>query len=206
MADIESLRKMVTEWLSDGKEDAKSLVGLPWKLRWDQWHLILENEKIPFAFLVGFHEEALHITVRTGIETAVLENQQRLAIYRVLLILNQRIDLAKFMIFGINEEIIARVDLATDGLEKSQFNLALNILLSSLYLMVQALHLEEEFNQQVSNRMMLMIQDLISQGKSREEILQFMTNNLGINQQDAEKILNEIMPQGRGKETESMYG
>lgn len=206
MADIESLRKMVTEWLSDGKEDAKSLVGLPWKLRWDQWHLILENEKIPFAFLVGFHEEALHITVRTGIETAVLENQQRLAIYRVLLILNQRVDLAKFMIFGINEEIIARVDLATDGLEKSQFNLALNILLSSLYLMVQALHLEEEFNQQVSNRMMLMIQDLISQGKSRQEILQFMTNNLGINQQDAEKILNEIMPQGRGKETESMYG
>jgi|ACXJ01.1.fsa_nt_gi hypothetical protein len=72
--------------------------------------------------------------------------------------------------------------------------------------MVQALHLEEEFNQQVSNRMMLMIQDLISQGKSRQEILQFMTNNLGINQQDAEKILNEIMPQGRGKETESMYG
>lgn len=206
MADIEALRKQVTEWLSDGKEDAKSLIGLPWKLKWDQWHLILENEKIPFAFLVGFHEEALHITVRTGIETAVLENQQRLAIYRVLLILNQRVDLAKFMIFGINEEIIARVDLATDGLEKNQFNLALNILLSSLYLMVQALHLEEEFNQQVSNRMMLMIQDLISQGKSRQEILQFMTNNLGINQQDAEKILNEIMPQGKGKETESMYG
>ncbi len=206
MADIESLKKMVTEWLSDGKEDAKSLVGLPWKLRWDQWHLILENEKIPFAFLVGFHEEALHITVRTGIETAVLENQQRLAIYRVLLILNQRVDLAKFMIFGINEEVIARVDLATDGLEKKQFDLALNILLSSLYLMVQALHLEEEFNQQVSNRMVLMIQDLISQGKSREEILQFMTNNLGINPQDAQKILNEIMPQGKGKETESMYG
>lgn len=206
MTDIESLKKQVVQWFSDGDEDAKTLVGLPWKLKWDQWHLVLENEKIPFAFLVGFHEEALHITVRTGIETATMENQQRLSIYRVLLILNQRIDLAKFMIFGINEEVIARVDLSTEGLEKNQFNQALNILLSSLYLMVQALHLEDEFNQQVINRMVLMIQDLISQGKSRTEILEFMTKNLGLNPQDAEKVLNEILPQSSANETESMYG
>jgi len=206
MADVESIKKQLVEWLSNGNEEAKSLVALPWKLKWDQWHLVLENEKIPFAFLIGFHEEALHITVRTGLETATLENQQRLAIYRVLLILNQRIDLAKFMIYGINEEVVARVDLATDGLSKTQLDQALNILLSSLYLMVHALHLEEEFNQQVSNRMILLIQDLISQGKSRKEILEFMTKNLGINGSDAEKVLNEIMPEGEGRAAESMYG
>ncbi|HLH85441.1 MAG TPA: hypothetical protein VKU79_01075 [Thermoplasmataceae archaeon] len=206
MVDIEALKKQVVSWISNNDENAKNLVDLPWKVKWDQWHLILENEKIPFAFLVGFHEEALHITVRTGIETAVMENQQRLALYRVLLILNQRVDLTKFMLFGMNEEVIARVDLATDGLSKEEFNLALNILLSSLYLMVQALHLEEEFNQQVTNRMMLMIQDLISQGKSRSDIMEFLVKNLGLNPSDAEKILNEIYKTQKMSEgTEHMY-
>ena len=206
MVDLEAIKKQVVAWFSDGTEDSKTLIDLPWKMKWDQWHLILENEKIPFAFLIGFHPEALHITVRTGIETAVLENQDRLSIYRVLLILNQRLDIAKFMVFGINEEVIARVDLATDSLTKDQMNLALNVLLSALYLMVHTLHLEEEFNKQVSDRMVMMIQDLVAQGKSRAEILEFLTKNLGINPQDAGRILNEIISQGDIKCSESMYG
>ncbi|MCL4327145.1 MAG: hypothetical protein M1149_02415 [Candidatus Thermoplasmatota archaeon] len=205
MVNVENLKQTVLKWLSNGKEDAKTLVDLQWKLKWDRWHLILENEKIPFSFLIGFHEEALHVTLETDVETAVMDTQQRLAIYRVLLILNQRIDLAKFMLFGINEEVIVRVDLATDSLSREELNLSLNILLSSLYLMVNTLHLEEEMQNLVRERMLMMIQDLISQGKSRDDILQFMTKNLGINAQDAERILDQIMPQHKEDQQDSMY-
>jgi len=124
----------------------------------------------------------------------------------VLLILNQRIDLAKFMLFGINEEVIVRVDLATDSLSREELNLSMNILLSSLYLMVNTLHLEEEMQNLVRERMLMMIQDLISRGKSRDDILQFMTKNLGINVQDAEKILDQIIPQPKDNQQDSMYG
>jgi hypoxanthine-guanine phosphoribosyltransferase len=72
--------------------------------------------------------------------------------------------------------------------------------------MVHTLHLEEEFNKQVSDRMVMMIQDLVAQGKSRAEILEFLTKNLGINPQDAGRILNEIISQGDIKGSESMYG
>ena len=205
MVEVEALKKHVLDWLSDGKEEAKTLIGLPWKQRWDQWHLILENEKIPFAFLIGFHEDALHITVRAGMETAVMENQKRLEIYRALLLLNQRIELAKFMLFGMNEEVIARVDLAAGQITKSELNLALNILLSSLYLMVQALHLEDQFNQQVTNRMLMMVEDLMSQGKNKSDILEFLTKNIGMNENDAKKVVDEVVPPKK-EPAESMYG
>ncbi|MFG1519504.1 MAG: hypothetical protein AAE977_03365 [Thermoplasmataceae archaeon] len=206
MVNVENLKQTIVSWLSSGKEDAKTLIDLKWKLKWDRWHLILENERIPFNFLIGFHEEALHITLDTDMETAVMDTQQRLAIYRVLLILNQRIDLAKFMLFGINEEVIVRVDLAIDSLSREELNLSMNILLSSLYLMVSTLNLEEEMQNLVRERMLMMIQDLISRGKSRDDILQFMTKNLGINVQDAEKILDQIIPQPKNNQQDSMYG
>jgi hypothetical protein len=84
MVNVENLKQTVVSWLSSGKEDAKTLIDLKWKLKWDRWHLILENERIPFNFLIGFHEEALHITLDTDMETAVMDTTQRLAIYRVL--------------------------------------------------------------------------------------------------------------------------
>lgn len=201
-----SVKEKVIEWLSDGKENAKNLVDLPWKLSEDPYHLIMENENVPFAFLLGFHPDTIHITVRTGIETAVMDSMVRLNTYRTLLILNQRIDISKFMLFGMNEEVISRVDLAVERLTKSELNLGLNILLSSLYMMVRALKLEEQFNKQVAVRMHMMIEDMVGQGKSKEEIKVFLTDKVGINKDEAEKIVNEVLRSRRaGEDMQGLY-
>ena len=106
----------------------------------------------------------------------------------------------------MNEEIISRVDLAVERLTKSELNLGLNILLSSLYMMVRALKLEEQFNKQVAVRMHMMIEDMVGQGKSKEEIKGFLTDKVGINKDEAEKIVNEVLKSRRsGEEAEGLY-
>ena len=155
----------VIQWLAGGDETSTNLVDIPWKVRDLDKFLVLESDKVPFSLFLSFEEKTVKIFFRTGIETAVLENQPRLAIYRTLLLLNRQIDLVKFMLDGMNEEVVSRVDLELEGLTKAELNEGLNTLLSSIYLMIRALKLEEQFQAEVTQRMVMMVQDMINQGK-----------------------------------------
>lgn len=116
------------------------------------------NDKIPFTMFLTFNDDnTLNLLIRTGIETATIDNQERLTVYRVLLILNKRVEMVKFMLDGINEEVVAREDMVTDTLTKDEINAGLNAILTAFYLMVQALHLEDQFNSQIIERTYMMI-------------------------------------------------
>ena len=195
----------VIKWL-EGKDDLTgNLVDIPWKIQDLGKYLVLENEKIPFSIYLVFEDTVLRIFLRTGIETAVIDIHERLGIYRTLLLLNRQLDLVKFMLDGMNEEVISRVDLEMVSLNKEELNVGLNTLLSSLYLMVRALKLEKEFQEKVSERMMLMIQEMINQGKSREDIKTFLVTRIGMNKDDSEKILNQLLGKSTDKTESGMY-
>ena len=195
----------VIKWL-EGKDDSTgNLVDIPWKIQDFDKYLVLENEKIPFSIYLVFEGTVLRIFLRTGIETAVIDTQERLGIYRTLLLLNRHLDLVKFMLDGMNEEVISRVDLEMVSLSKEELNVGLNTLLSSLYLMVRALKLEKEFQEKVSERMMLMIQEMINQGKSREEIKAFLVTRIGMSKDDSEKILNQLLGKSTDRSESGMY-
>ena len=183
----------VIQWLAGGDESSGNLVDMPWKVRDLDHFLMLESDKLPFSLFLAFDEKIVRIFFRTGIETAVLENQPRLAIYRTLLLLNRQIDLVKFMLDGMNEEVVSRVDLELESLTKVELNEGLNTLLSSIYLMVRALKLEEEFQAQVAQRMALMVQEMINQGKSREDIRNYLVSRVGLTKEDAELLLNRLI-------------
>ena len=120
----------VIKWL-EGKDDSTgNLVDIPWKIQDFDKYLVLENEKIPFSIYLVFEGTVLRIFLRTGIETAVIDTQERLGIYRTLLLLNRQLDLVKFMLDGMNEEVISRVDLEMVSLSKEELNVGLNTLLS----------------------------------------------------------------------------
>ena len=195
----------VIKWL-EGKDDLTgNLVDIPWKIQDLGKYLVLENEKIPFSIYLAFEDTVLRIFLRTGIETAVIDIQERLGIYRTLLLLNRQLDLVKFMLDGMNEEVISRVDLEMVSMNKEELNVGLNTLLSSLYLMVRALKLEKEFQEKVSERMMLMIQEMINQGKSREDIKTFLVTRIGMSKDDSEKIINQLLGKSTDKSESGMY-
>ena len=195
----------VIQWLAGGDETSTNLVDIPWKVRDLDKLLVLESDKVPFSLFLSFEEKTVKIFFRTGIETAVLENQPRLAIYRTLLLLNRQIDLVKFMLDGMNEEVVSRVDLELEGLTKAELNEGLNTLLSSIYLMIRALKLEEQFQAEVTQRMVMMVQDMINQGKSRDDIENYLVAKVGLSKEDAEILLNRLIGQSASKDQSGMY-
>lgn len=195
----------VIQWLAGGDETSTNLVDIPWKVRDLDKFLVLESDKVPFSLFLSFEDKTVKIFFRTGIETAVLENQPRLAIYRTLLLLNRQIDLVKFMLDGMNEEVVSRVDLELEGLTKAELNEGLNTLLSSIYLMIRALKLEEQFQAEVTQRMVMMVQDMINQGKSRDDIENYLVAKVGLNKEDAEILLNKLIGQSASKDHSGMY-
>ncbi|EQB70820.1 MAG: hypothetical protein AMDU1_APLC00046G0034 [Thermoplasmatales archaeon A-plasma] len=195
----------VIQWLAGGDETSTNLVDIPWKVRDLDKFLVLESDKVPFSLFLSFEEKTVKIFFRTGIETAVLENQPRLAIYRTLLLLNRQIDLVKFMLDGMNEEVVSRVDLELEGLTKAELNEGLNTLLSSIYLMIRALKLEEQFQAEVTQRMVMMVQDMINQGKSRDDIENYLVAKVGLSKEDAEILLNRLIGQSASKDQSGMY-
>ncbi len=195
----------VIQWLAGGDETSTNLVDIPWKVRDLDKFLVLESDKVPFSLFLSFEEKTVKIFFQTGIETAVLENQPRLAIYRTLLLLNRQIDLVKFMLDGMNEEVVSRVDLELEGLTKAELNEGLNTLLSSIYLMIRALKLEEQFQAEVTQRMVMMVQDMINQGKSRDDIENYLVAKVGLNKEDAEILLNKLIGQTESKNQSGMY-
>ena len=90
----------------------------------------------------------------------------------------------------MNEEVVSRVDLELEGLSKAELNEGLNTLLSSIYLMIRALKLEEQFQSEVTQRMVMMVQDMINQGKSRDDIENYLVAKVGLNK---EEYLNYLL-------------
>ncbi len=185
----------ILSWFKSGDEKSQALIDLKWNITAIGDYTVLQNDKIPFTLYLNFENDknTMHILVRTGIETATIENQPRLTIYRALLILNQRVDLVKFMLDGINEEVVAREDLTMDLLTKNDLNSSLNILITSFYLMVQALNLEDQFNQQIMERTFTMIKDMADHGKTRDEIKDYLKSTVGLQDDEAEKLISQVL-------------
>ncbi len=198
--------EQILEWLTAGKETTGRLIDLKWKIIKDENIYLLENEKVPFTLIMYFvNNKLMEIKLDTSIETATQHSRERLSTYRSLLIMNNQIARVKFMLDGIQENIVARVDLDMQTLTKNELDDALNTLLSSLYMMVKTLNLEEEFNQQIVERMVMLVKDMESEGKSRQEIISFLVNRIGFRDEDARRIVGEFLT-GDLKDNERLYG
>lgn len=205
MAQEDTTREEIIGWLAEEKEGAKRLIDLKWDVKQLGNLCTLHNDNVPFTILLLFTENTVRIFVDTGIETATLRSSMRLSIYRTLLILSRQAELVKFMLDGINENIFARVDLELHHLTRHEFDDGLNTLLSALYLMVKALKLEEQFNKQIVDRMVATIVDLNREGKSKAEIIKFLIDRIGFSEKDAERMVEEILSEGK-ENIEGMYG
>jgi hypothetical protein len=201
-----ALREQVINWLSKGRENARRLIDLNWKVEDKDNLVVLENAKIPFVIFMHFGEKLIHLFVDTGVETATVDNATRLSMYRVLLILNRRTELVKFMLNGTNENITARVDLDVNSITKREVDEAMNVLLSSVYIMVKELNLEEQFHERVLERMYMMIESMEKEGKSRNEIMVFLTEKVGVKDDEAKSLMQNFSGQKfMSREEEEMY-
>ena len=191
----------VIQWLEEGYDGAKDIVDLPWNVtKYAEGVYLAEYPKIPFVLNVAITEEFVRLIVPLGVETVAMELPERLKVYHALLVLNERLNLIKFTISGMNEEIMLRVDLDRKTLGKGEFNDALTALLIGLNQVIAALGLEENFARAVFERIALMVMDRIEKGAKKEEILKFLIVKVGMDPRDAKEFLKRIIEQMQSKE------
>ncbi|WP_297477184.1 DNA-binding protein [Thermococcus sp.] len=191
MDDVES---KVIEWLKSGTDSAKDIVDLPWTLRELRPRTYLaEHPRMPFSLMVVFSEDFVHLLVPLGLETLSMSTEERLKVYHTLLRLNDGVNMMKFTLSGMNDDVYLRVDLDKSTLGKEEFNNALTALLIGLMSAVSELGLEESFAQEVFDRIVGMVVERMQKGASREELMRFLTVKVGMSEKDASALLGQIL-------------
>lgn len=185
-------KKEIKTWLTSGTDKKEDVLDMVWTVKEEENLLIAEHPKIPFTLYIYFNEKFIRLIASTDMDTALLEPQQRLEIYRKLLILNDRIDMVKFVISGEDEEIMLKVDLDTSTLGKDEFRDALTGVIASLYMMVKEFKLEDEFNRRITERIISMVQEKIKEGATQSDLILFLTGKVGLDPSTAEKIVNDL--------------
>ena len=183
----------IINWLTSGSDSSEDPVNLIWDVKLSDNIIIAEHPKVPFVLHIIFSNMIVKLNVFTGLETALLDPIQRLDISRKLLFLNDKTDLVKFTIKGINEEIVLNSELDLASINKEEFSDALTGLITALYLMIKEFKLEEEFNKQLAERVVLMVKERMSKGATRDDLISFLVNKVGLDENNAKKLLDEII-------------
>ena len=190
---MDEVDSKVVEWLKSGTDSAKDIVDLPWTLRELQPGTYLaEHPRMPFSLMVVFSEEFVHLIVPLGLETLSMSIEDRLKVYHTLLRLNDGVNMMKFTLSGMNDEVYLRVDLDKKTLGKGEFNDALTALMVGLMSAVSELGLEESFAREVFNRIVEMIVERMQRGASRGDLMKFLTVKVGMSPEDAESLLDQV--------------
>nr|WP_240921696.1 DNA-binding protein [Thermococcus sp. 21S9] len=182
--------------MRSGKDDANDIVDLPWEVKQLEPDLyVAEHPKMPFTLLLSFGDGFIRLLAPMGLETFSMTKDEKLKVYHALLKLNADVNLMKFILMGMNDDVYLAVDLDTSNLGKAEFNDALSALLVGLLSAVSALHLEEEFEALLKERVLAMVYERLRKGASREELLNFLISRVGMPKNEALALLAEVLPE-----------
>ncbi|WP_010480091.1 hypothetical protein [Thermococcus zilligii] len=195
------MESQVLEWLKAGRDDAEDIVDLPWSVKQvGENHYVAEHPKMPFLLNVLFMDGFVRLVVTSGIETIAMELRDRVKTYHTLLVLNERMNMLKFTLSGMNDEITLRVDLDEKSLGKEEFNDALTALLVGMNVLMDALGLTEVFQEAIFERLSMMIIERLQKGASEREIIDFLTRKVGMPESEARTLLSEIKKAMKGED------
>ncbi|QDA32202.1 DNA-binding protein [Thermococcus indicus] len=191
---MDDIEVQVLEWLKAGDDTAEDIVDLPWSVKEIQPNTyVAEHPRMPFSLLVVFSEGFIHLLVPLGLETFSMTNDDKLKIYHTLLRLNDQVNMMKFTLSGMNDDVYLRVDLDKKTLGKEEFNDALTALAIGLLSGVEALGLEEEFVEKVFDRILYMLLERVERGYTYEQLMEFLTVKVGLDETGARRLLDSVL-------------
>jgi len=191
-------------WLEKGKDRADTLIGLPWDIsenRQDNLTVMaVHHPSVPFIITVNITESFAKLGIETDIETDFLEPTDRLKIYKTLLTLNGLSNLMKIGIIGVESKIAIFADLDLESLNKEEFNDALSALVMGAYSVYKSLGLEDRLNQATFQKLAYLAYHQLEEGKDPSEVVLYLSSRTGLEEKEAEEIVNSIMEMKKTKE------
>jgi hypothetical protein len=191
--DAKEWLERVKTWMSNEEEGSEMLIDNVWELEVTDESIMGTAEDIPYSIQIDVSEEFINILVHTGLETATMANDERLDLYRKLLILNDETQMMKLVLNGRNDEIVIRTDLDLASLGKEEFNDAI----ISVLVGADGLHSilgstgdeeEEEDAEEAINAIVAALRF-----KSRDQVVDMLINQVGMDREDAIKLVDRII-------------
>ena len=172
----EKTMEKIIEWMKEDKGDER-YVDLAWEVTRieDTDQFVAGTEGLPFKIVLDFGEYFLSIVLYTEIETATMPNDERLKLFRDLLLINQEHSLMKFFIdndeYGREENIGLRVDLDLATLGKEEFDDALGSLMIGAHVLDNLVGDDESDDDDGLEKIINSIADELLMGKNKKQLI-----------------------------------
>ncbi len=209
MVDVNEVMLRIKEWFETGEEDAEDIVKAPWEVdvyKDDKGNIVgikAVNPRFPIYFLAKPLERSVRIAAFLGYPTATLETEKRLRAYRYALLVNTRLELAKVVFHGDDEDLVVCVDLDMKSLGEEEFDDALSMIYAGIAVLADKLGIEEQLKAQILFTMANLVARKLSEGYTKEQLYTFLTRRAGMPEDMANKIIDMAY---RKSETPSYIG
>ncbi|MCE4602154.1 MAG: DUF885 domain-containing protein [Desulfurococcales archaeon] len=209
MAGMVSL-EVLRDWLREGVDDPSTIVDVKWVITGEKrGESGLEQITAIFpdlpirVIIIGFQVEEMgdklnlaRMVVETPIDTISMDLKDRERVYRKLLSIS-RMPVVKSYLYGDDLNIAVAVDLNLRGLTKEEFNDSLAMLLAGVLHLYKELGMEETLNMELWRNLAILLSNYMQSGWTREQLTRFLVEKAGMSREEAEKIIDTLMGEGR---------
>ena len=204
--------EVITKWLKEGEDRSEILIDLPWDIEMEKNNgttlLRSTHPSIPFAITVSISKEFAKLGIVTDIESDFIPQQDRLKMYKILLVMNGESNLMKIGLTGVESRVIIIVDLDLASLNKEEFNDALSAMIMGAYGVYTNLGLSEKLNQTAIKRIALMAYQKLEEIKDPNSVIKYLSDRVGLQKDQAKEIVDNLIKmreESRGKEEDLTY-
>ena len=194
------------KWFMNNNEESDMVIDAEWKIldvNDNAQKMMVVQPNIPFPIGVHVTDPVIHISIFTTVETYDWEKPKKADNFRALLVQNDESHFIKFVLMGRNDEIVLRVDLDTQYLNKKEFNTALSSLihggnwcltkLEGLYYGMDEMEGEGVMNEEKAlEPLKLGIQIDLNRGRKTKDIIRDLVT-AGMEQDLAAQIVMEVV-------------
>jgi hypothetical protein len=193
----ESWLDKINGWMKEGKEDSKTILGIPWDTEVTKTEdadiILASHPKFPYRVGILIGKEFVSLHMDPGILTDALDVNERMRIYKKLLRINAEFNQMKTGLKGAEDQIILSVDLNITGLTKTEFSDAITFLVMGAARMIQDLGLIEDLTTAMIERNATLIAEKLKLGQTRDEVLSFLIHRVGLNREYAEQLVDDVL-------------
>ena len=203
---MKATKKDIIKWLTESK-DTDLLVDKKWVVQEseDGRMVFAKLDELPFGIGIEFIDHYAQLILFTGIETATMSKDERLEIYRKLLILNDENHLAKATLAGRNDEIAIRTDLDLKSLSREELNDAIVSIVVGAVALQDILGIKGDDEEEEAERIIEFVLDAL-QTKTKDEVIDMLVEKTGMKKEDAKEIVEKVQKEWKPKPPEGMYG
>lgn len=189
--------KKIENWLREGKDDAPTILGVPWDTEVlkgeDPLTINAAHPKYFFNIKVFITKHFARVQIDPGIHTDALDVAERMKIYKALLYINDELNEMKASLQGKENKILISADLNLASLSKTEFEDALTALFMGSGRVIEELGLEDQITNAFLQRNAVLIIEKLQEGWTSEAVLDFLTSRVGMDPTIAEKLLENVM-------------